>query len=339
MMAGRDTNAGSLADIPEQMHELLRAFVAEAAPDPGPYYQPLSTDEISNSTPAAIAKALRFLSYLTAPVPRQAAVLDMGSGYGLNCILLGLLGFRSVMGVEMVESLYRDSRLLLDFARARLPYDLSAVSVQQGDIQDLTFPDSSFDCALCIEVISHVVSQDALLREANRLLTKNGILVLSDGCNITCPKAHQHFLEAWSRVRAEEMDKRLAFLADRCPDLDAGTRESVAIRTELLGREALEELLPRIASGDELPDRRWKEGTAPVYFESGIWAENGIELPELERRLERHGFSSRVVISYGGCRGPAYRAAEMCLNLLPKRIRYRTRPVFRCWARKTGTRS
>jgi len=29
MMAGRDTNAGSLADIPEQMHELLRAFVAE----------------------------------------------------------------------------------------------------------------------------------------------------------------------------------------------------------------------------------------------------------------------------------------------------------------------
>jgi SAM-dependent methyltransferase len=329
-----DPSTGSHIDIARRMAELLSAFIAEAAPEPGPYYQPLTTDEVSNSSPATLAKALRFLSYLMRPVPREASVLDMGSGYGLNCILLGLLGFRKVVGVEMVDPLYRNSRLLLDFARSRLPYDLSGVTIQQGDIQELPFPGASFDCVLCVEVISHVASQDALLREANRLLSARRLLIVSDGCNISDPRAHNRFLKAWARVRREEMDKRLLFLAERCPDLDPSARERIALQTELLGRDALEALLSSIASGDELPDRRWRKGTAPVYFETGLWAENGIRLSDLERRLVQHGFSPRVRISYGGCRGPAYHAAETCLNLLPRWLRYRTRPVFRCWARK-----
>ena len=64
---------------------------------------------------------------------------------------------------------------LVNFGRQHFP----EIEIIQGDVQTINFPDQSFDAALLTAVIEHVPFPEKVVREANRILRHEGILVLT----------------------------------------------------------------------------------------------------------------------------------------------------------------
>lgn len=96
---------------------------------------------------------------------RDGDVLDIGCGAGNMVHHLSRYG--RVKGIEV------DARPVA-MARAR-GYD-----VRQGDAtQGLDLPDASFDLVTALDVIEHVDADEAILREACRVLRPGGVLAIS----------------------------------------------------------------------------------------------------------------------------------------------------------------
>lgn len=80
----------------------------------GPYYQNFR-NFIKGTTKTSILKRIRFLKVLLKSVLdfNKKSILDVGSGYGVNLIILKYLGFEKVTGIEIVEALQNNSELLI----------------------------------------------------------------------------------------------------------------------------------------------------------------------------------------------------------------------------------
>lgn len=63
----------------------------------------------------------------------------------------------------------------------RVTLDIDAVRNPDviGDVQKLSFPDETFDCVVCSEVLEHVLDPAQAAHEMIRVLKKNGTLVLT----------------------------------------------------------------------------------------------------------------------------------------------------------------
>lgn len=101
----------------------------------------------------------------SAGVPRDALVLDVGSGAGSNLRMLHELGFRRIVGLDR-------SAAALRFCRARQAADL-----QRADLTALPFRDASFDLALATDVLEHVHDEARAVSELLRVLRPGGALV------------------------------------------------------------------------------------------------------------------------------------------------------------------
>ena len=100
-------------------------------------------------------------------VPRDAAILDVGSGTGATLRLLRDQGFRNVTGLDksaVAQSLCRDKGL---------------GEVQLGSVTDLPFPAGSFDVVFATDIVEHVADDAAALRELARVLVPRGLVVIT----------------------------------------------------------------------------------------------------------------------------------------------------------------
>lgn len=97
-------------------------------------------------------------------------VLDMGCGYGWHCKYAADNGAVSVLGTDI-------SRRMLETARqknsdSRITYQLSAM-------EDLRFPERSFDCVISSLAFHYVKDFPALVARIGRWLKPGGDLVFS----------------------------------------------------------------------------------------------------------------------------------------------------------------
>ncbi|MDQ2713351.1 MAG: methyltransferase domain-containing protein [Chloroflexota bacterium] len=108
-----------------------------------------------------------------------AQVLDVGTGRGANLFPAAeAVGPRGqVMGIDVAPGMVRETTA--EIARRNLPY----VSILQMDAEHLTFPDASFDAALCGFAIFLFPDLEQALSEFFRVLRpggKVGITVAQD---------------------------------------------------------------------------------------------------------------------------------------------------------------
>ena len=94
--------------------------------------------------------------------------LDLGCGLGRHAILFGKNGF-NVSCFDISEEAIRKTK---EWAKEEnLSFDYKI-----GDMLDLPYDDNSFDCILCMNVISHTDTEGIkkVIKELYRVLRKNG---------------------------------------------------------------------------------------------------------------------------------------------------------------------
>lgn len=110
-------------------------------------------------------------------MPRGIKIVDLGCGNLEVLKFLSAAGFANLFGMDLHISLRCRISQAARMARARgfsPPFRL-----KEGNIVKTGFPDGSFDLAVCVSVIEHGVDIDMFLREASRILARQGILFIT----------------------------------------------------------------------------------------------------------------------------------------------------------------
>ena len=123
-------------------------------------------------------------------------VLDAGCGTGYGAAIMAAQGASEVAGVDIAGA-------VLDAIRPDMP---DAVTLSTADIHDLPFPDSSFDLAVCFEVIEHVSEQAGVLDELSRVLAPGGVLAISSPNRDVYPPGNPHHLR---ELTPDELEREL----------------------------------------------------------------------------------------------------------------------------------
>jgi len=101
----------------------------------------------------------------TLGLPERPRILDAGCGSGRNMVELARRG--EVRGVELAQT----SAAL---ARAR-----GAGEVTEGSVMEMPFAESSFDLAVCLDVIEHLPDDGGAFRELRRVVAPGGALLVT----------------------------------------------------------------------------------------------------------------------------------------------------------------
>jgi 2-polyprenyl-3-methyl-5-hydroxy-6-metoxy-1,4-benzoquinol methylase len=112
-------------------------------------------------------KRLRSVARLLSQEPANIRILDVGCSRGQFVASATAAGF-AAEGVEPAPQMVTE-------ARAR------GLKIHQGLLEEQNFPAGSFNAVTLFEVVEHLKDPIHLLLECRRVLTPNGILVISTG--------------------------------------------------------------------------------------------------------------------------------------------------------------
>ncbi len=124
-------------------------------------------------------------------VNRDAAILDVGCGYGRVLSELHALGFRNLCGIDFSEKL---------IARGKRQFPYLDLRVMENETID--FPDASLDAVLLCAVLTCIVAdrdQEALIAEIRRILKPGGLLYVNDFLLNTDLRNRKRYA-AWEQV-------------------------------------------------------------------------------------------------------------------------------------------
>lgn len=184
-----------------------------------------------------------------------AEVLEAGCATGIGARLFRAEGARRVVGLD-----YSSDAL----ERARAATSDQRIEFQQWDLNQTPLPcaDASFDAVVCLEVLEHVQSQEALIAEFLRVLRPGGRLIVS--------VPNREFEEQWNRVNdsrnvyhvrvpgREELERLLASFGE----------VSWARQVDLAGSTVLEEQPGEgeLAGSFRVPSRHLTLGASMVFL-------------------------------------------------------------------------
>lgn len=94
-------------------------------------------------------------------------VLDVGCGGGFSCEWMARRG-AIVAGVDQ-------SAACIQSAKSHALSHALTIEYQQGFAENLPYPDSSFDCVVCVDVLEHVAHLEQTIKEIFRVLKPGGI--------------------------------------------------------------------------------------------------------------------------------------------------------------------
>lgn len=128
------------------------------------YYHDLACEDDLKSEPFSQILLRKWLACL----PKDLKVLDFGTGLGANLASLIKLGFKNIYACDI-------SQIAVNSVRKKYP----SVKLKRLNNLSLPYPDRSFDLILATEVLEHIPGYRQTLKEFNRLLGKNGRLIVT----------------------------------------------------------------------------------------------------------------------------------------------------------------
>ena len=150
--------------------------------------------------------------------------LDLGSGSGTDVFVTALRVGESgsVTGLDMTDEQLRKARQLRDAA------GMENVSFERGYIEELPFDDGTFDVVVSNGVINLSPDKERVFAEANRVLTSEGRLAISDIISEQqMPESIKNNEDLWAACigGAEQVD-RYTGLIERAGFEVSGVREN-----------------------------------------------------------------------------------------------------------------
>ncbi|MDR3467819.1 MAG: class I SAM-dependent methyltransferase [Xanthobacteraceae bacterium] len=115
-------------------------------------------------------------------LPLHAHILEVGCGPGWLTEILALLGY-NVTAFDPSEEFTRIARVRLDGAAVHhaCPSLGENVRFLVGTIEELEFPDASFDGVIFYDVLHHVIDEEACMANCSKWLRRNGALGIVEG--------------------------------------------------------------------------------------------------------------------------------------------------------------
>ena len=176
-----------------------------------------------------VVHAEHLVRYLVAAeLADSRRVLDAACGEGYGTAMLHAAGARSATGVDVDER-------TVAHARARHP----GPEFVAADVRELPFDDASFDLVVCFETIEHVAGPDGVLAELRRVMTDDGVLLVST------PNKHEYLVHNEFHDRELFHEEFVALLQARFE------RVEILLQHNWLTSAVLPPSLSREASGDE----------------------------------------------------------------------------------------
>jgi len=231
-----------------------------------------------------------------APMAADAVVLDAGCGIGWGTAMLARHA-RRVVGIDLSPAAVAEA--------ARQHGDRA--EFREGDLLSLPFPDGEFDVAVCFEAIEHVADPEAALDELRRVLSKDGLLLVSSPNRGVFPEGNPfHLRELTSAELTAGLKARFAnvvtnrqqtYYASLLGDdstllLDDPDAELGAHVTKLVGSPPGTELYAVAAASDApLPP-----STARIVLGTGLEHEEQRQLTELWRDRAIHAEAAAAAI-------------------------------------------
>lgn len=218
-------------------------------------------------------------------------VLDLGAGFGLEAILVGIYGARRVLATEIDGDMVRVGQYLAE----RLDPPLAGFESRYGDGIGMELPGASFDGVMANCVISHVRDLEGFLAEAHRLLRPGGIFFLSDENNSLFLPARPRRRRGWRRMEAEPdgpyFVARRAMIAEQFAELHENRLlDATRVTRGLVGDEVYEGVREFLAAGrtsktPPFPYRDPRDGQYPErelnpFWLTGRFADAGLD-PEV----------------------------------------------------------
>ncbi len=113
-------------------------------------------------------------------------VIDIGCGGGIYTKELALMGAKNVIGLDF-------SKEILNAAKENCS-DFPNISFIHSDAHHIPYHNETFDIVISRAVIHHLQDIPTFLREASRILKKNGVLILQDRTieDCTVPGSPEH---------------------------------------------------------------------------------------------------------------------------------------------------
>jgi len=131
------------------------------------------------------SQSLQFLKDLGSSVLPLTGkkVLDVGSGVGGAALAFACFGAQ-VCAIDVDDVYLGVARDFLAYGKERLKsrgVSIENICPVKMSAESLAFSDSSFDLVFCSDVFEHIPCPIRALKEVNRVLKKNGILLIRQG--------------------------------------------------------------------------------------------------------------------------------------------------------------
>lgn len=182
-----------------------------------------AAEDYARAADKKLARARRLIAEITRRHDRlrSAAVLDVGCGDGLNCLVLASFSVRRAIGVDLHLPLFAADdaaaplRRLAQLVLERLDGAVGRARFVRGDATQLAFPDACFDVLVSRSAMEHIAPVQRALAEMARVVRPGGVIHLRvdpyfwvRGCHkrgvVDIPWAHARLsLEDFRRFVAE----------------------------------------------------------------------------------------------------------------------------------------